>query len=117
MPLSEYLIHKLRYKIDWSDISFCNEMSEKFIEEHEDFIDFSRIICNPTKLSERFIDKYADELDWNLVVIHGDLSQNFMEKHYYKIENWRSISIKNITIDTPPKWLGYMYNNKHHYVN
>jgi hypothetical protein len=70
---------------DWYYISYCQTLSEKFIEKHSDKLDW-RDISWSQKLSEKFIEKHSNKIDWKQISQHQKLSEEFIRKHFDKID-------------------------------
>lgn len=59
--LSEGFMHDFRNKLDWIEISKYQVLSEKFIQEHKDYIHFNLLDCRDFSL--QFIKKYYSLLN------------------------------------------------------
>lgn len=95
-----------KYHAFWDEIS-CNNVSLKFMERFQDYInwdlvsksqidkisDFSFLskfqdklnwdtISQQASLTDKIIEKFAVNLDWDMVVTHQKLSPNIIEKYY-----------------------------------
>ena len=69
---------------DWWRISFCQKLSEQFIEKYLNKIDLETV-SECQVLSEKFIEKYSDKLDWIYISECQKLSEQFIKKHFDKI--------------------------------
>ena len=75
-------------KVDWHEISFSQqqELSENFIREFEDKVDWFFISCSQ-KLSENFIREFRDKVDWWGISRYQIISKNFIKEFRYDF--WR----------------------------
>ena len=69
--LSENLIRKFHYKVDWVFLSSYTKLSEDFIQEFQDKVHWYGIGVNQT-LSEKFILKYWNKLDHDYVILYQE---------------------------------------------
>lgn len=66
--------------------SLCErELSEDFMREYANYVDWFTISCTQT-LSESFIEEFIDKVDWDNIKEHQTLSDAFIEKHDSKFE-------------------------------
>ena len=83
---------------EYDDISQNKILSEDFIEEHADKVNWDYISIYQN-LSENFIEKHQDKVNWLYITIHQKLSENFIEKHQDKV-NWFGITmLQNLSED------------------
>ena len=68
----------------WSDVSSHVELSEQFIREYADKINWE-YISKYQKLSEQFIEEFKDEVHWENIIIKQSLNEQFIKKHWKKI--------------------------------
>ena len=90
---------------DWNDYKFYsnNILSEDFIREFKDKVDWSAI-CRYQKLSEEFIEEFQDKLYWKHISCYQELSVEFIKKFRHKID-WELLSCsKYIDEDTLRKF-------------
>ena len=78
-------------KEQWVDISAEQKLSEDFIREFKDYVDWGWISENQ-KLSESFIREFQDKVDWYWVSSHQKLSESFIREFQDKVD-WGRISI------------------------
>ena len=86
---SENLIRKFQDKVDWSEISRYQTLSEPFIREFQDRVDWNQI-SRYQKLSEAFIHRYRYKVNWNRISEYQVLSEPFILKHGSMV-NWEII--------------------------
>ena len=60
-------------------ISYCQVLSEEFIEKHSDKLDW-RDISWSQKLSEKFIEKHSNKIDWKEISEYQNLSEEFIKE-------------------------------------
>jgi hypothetical protein len=77
-------------KLDWSDISAYQTLSEPFIREFQDRLNWRSITLHQT-LSESFIREFQDRLDWYEISAYQTLSEPFMREFQNRL-NWPYIS-------------------------
>jgi hypothetical protein len=90
VSLTEPFIAKYKDILVWRSIITYHNLSEDFIEQNSDYIDWS-YLTSKQKLSENFIIKHSDKLNWNQMAYYQDLSESFIEQCADKL-NWSSIS-------------------------
>ena len=61
--------------INWNEISQYQELSEKFIEKHQDKVNRENI-----SWKQKLIEKYQDKVMWKNISAHQKLSEEFIEK-------------------------------------
>ena len=66
--------------IHWPWVCIYQNLSEAFIERHQDRVDWQEI-SHFQKLSEPFIEKFADRVDWESISACQRLSDSFIKKH------------------------------------
>ncbi len=88
--LSDKFIEEFKNGIDWGRISTIEKLSEEFIKEFKDKINWYCISSNQ-KLSEEFIREFQDKVDWFCVSTYQKLSENFIREFQNKV-NWLCIS-------------------------
>lgn len=70
--------------MDWDKKSEEPQLTEAFIEEHADRVNW-KIICNHQNLSEAFIEKFKDRVDWKIISCKQKLSEVFIMKYKAKL--------------------------------
>ena len=65
----------------------------EFLKQYKKF--FYALSYSNINLSEKFIEEYADKLDWNYLSFYQNLSESFVEKHLDKV-NFENYIIKHI---------------------
>lgn len=78
--IRRYRIELEKYYSFWSSICETQDLSEEFIEEFADKVNW-KVISYRQKLSRRMIEKYADKLDWKYMIANQKFDQKFIEKH------------------------------------
>jgi hypothetical protein len=84
-------IEKFQDKVNWSNISIGQKLSEEFIEKFQDKVNLV-FISRYQKLSEYFIEKFQDKVDWIKISIYQKLSESFIEEFQDKVD-WDYISM------------------------
>ncbi len=79
IKLSEDFIREFQDKLDWICVSYYQELSEEFIREFKNKVYWNNISYNQ-KLSEEFIKEFKDDVNWNIIYLNQELSFEFMEK-------------------------------------
>jgi hypothetical protein len=81
--------------MNWNCISIHQNLSEDFIREFKDKVDWINI-STYQKLSEKFIKEFKDYVDWNCVSTYQKLSKKFIKEFNLKIseDNWLYKSTK-----------------------
>ena len=122
------LIKEFQDKVNWSDISMYQKLSEEFIEKFQDKVNWHHISANQN-LSENFIEKFQDKVTWFHIGMYQKLSEKFIEKfqdnfHWYYIsssqklseefivKNWNKLHHRKIIIDQEsltPAFLCWLY--------
>ena len=64
---------------NWARLSLCESLTEDFIQEFKDKVDWTCISRYP-HLSEDFIRKFADRVDWYYISTYQYLSENFIRE-------------------------------------
>ena len=75
---------------NWARLSLCESLTEDFIQEFKDKVDWTCISRYP-HLSEDFIRKFADRVDWYYISAYQYLSENFIREFADKV-GWFWIS-------------------------
>ena len=75
----------------WIDISKRQNLSEEFMNEFQDKVNW-RLISTYQKLSESFIRKFQDKVDWHRISEWQDLSEDLIREFQDKVD-WYWISI------------------------
>lgn len=75
MPLTEAFIEKYSEYLNWTEVSWYQNLSEDFIEKNIDKISFINISARQ-KLSVEFIRKHKDKLDWHNISNSQVLSED-----------------------------------------
>lgn len=94
--LSERFIREFKDRVDWHWISRSQKLSEGFIEEFEDKVDW-KYISECQKLSESFIKKHKDKVDWQLISQNQLLSREFIIENS-RLLDWNSIGQNSETL-------------------
>jgi hypothetical protein len=79
-------------RVNWIFIS-GNKLSEEFIREFQDKVDWVRI-SKSQKLSESFICEFKDKVDWMYISGYQTLSDDFLNK-YKKNIDWEFYFYQN----------------------
>lgn len=83
--LSEYFMVKHSDKLTWEGISRYQDLTEEFIGRHKDTVSWSDItLCQ--ELSEEFILNHLDYIDWKNVAKFQKLSEEFLDKYGDKLD-------------------------------
>jgi len=91
--LSDEFFYKFKdYIKDWKSVSIFKKLSEKFMIDFSDKLDFEKISFHQN-LSESFIEKFSDRLNWLSLSVTQKLSESFIVK-YQDLIDWESISYK-----------------------
>ena len=64
---------------NWARLSLCESLTEDFIQEFKDKVDWFSISRYP-HLSEDFIRKFADKVDWYYISAYQSLSEDFIRE-------------------------------------
>ena len=64
---------------NWARLSLCESLTEDFIQEFKDKVDWTCISRYP-HLSEDFIRKFADRVDWYYISAYQYLSEDFIRE-------------------------------------
>ena len=88
--LTEDFIQEFKDKVDWICISRYPHLSEDFIRKFADRVDWYYISAYQY-LSENFIREFADRVAWDWIVKYQPLSEDFIREFRYKL-NWSYIS-------------------------
>lgn len=85
IKMSEKFIRRHRLELEkyyscWSQICEHQELSEPFIEEFKDKVNW-KVISYKQKLSKEMIHKYANKLEWRYIVANQKLDQKFIKDH------------------------------------
>ena len=75
---------------NWARLSLCESLTEDFIQEFKDKVDWICISRYP-HLSEDFIRKFADRVEWYYISAYQYLSENFIREFADKV-GWYWIS-------------------------
>jgi len=85
--LSENFMREFQDKINWNIISaYYHKLSENFIREFKDKLGWDYISMNQ-KLSENFIREFQNDVYWNYISEYQNLSKNFKEEFKYKLND------------------------------
>jgi hypothetical protein len=85
--LSEDFIREFQDRVDWNDISSNQKLSEGFIIEFQDKVDWF-LISGSQKLSEEFILKNIDRIDFRMILKNRQIKKPFKDKTlqcYYEL--------------------------------
>jgi len=88
--LSEEFIHEHKDLVDWEGISKYKKLSEEFIVEHKDLVHWEDI-SQYQQLSEEFIVGHKDLVDWLNISAYQQLSEEFIVE-YKDLVDWVFIS-------------------------
>ena len=88
--LTEDFIQEFKDKVDWTCISRYPHLSEDFIRKFADRVDWYYISAYQY-LSENFIREFADRVAWDWIVKYQPLSEDFIREFKDKV-NWNYIS-------------------------
>ena len=88
--LTEDFIQEFKDKVDWFSISRYPHLSEDFIRKFADRVDWYCISAYQY-LSENFIREFADRVAWGWIVKYQQLSEDFIREFKDKV-NWYYIS-------------------------
>ena len=88
--LTEDFIQEFKDKVDWTCISRYPHLSEDFIRKFADRVDWYYISAYQC-LSENFIREFADRVAWGWIVKYQQLSEDFIREFKDKV-NWNYIS-------------------------
>ena len=75
---------------NWARLSLCESLTEDFIQEFKDKVDWTCISRYP-HLSEDFIRKFADRVDWYYISAYQYLSEDFI-REFKDWVSWDAIS-------------------------
>lgn len=78
-------------KLNWAKIAQYQLLSIDFINEFIQFQlkDYLDIICKHQELSESFIHEHKENIDWELVLKHQNLSAEFIVDHASDIQFYK----------------------------
>ena len=82
--LSEDFIREFQDRVDWTLISKHQKLSEEFIREFQDRVDWEKI-SRYQRLSEKFIGEFKDKVDWEKISWNQKLSSQFLLEFKYYI--------------------------------
>jgi hypothetical protein len=88
--LSEEFIREHADKVDWYRISIYQQLSESLIRDYADKLTWITI-SRCQKLSESLIRDYADKVNWDCISVFQNLSEDFIREHADRV-NWDDIS-------------------------
>ena len=88
--LTEDFIQEFKDKVDWFSISRYPHLSEDFIRKFADKVDWYYISAYQS-LSEDFIREFQDRVAWDWIVKYQPLSEDFIREFKDKV-NWNYIS-------------------------
>lgn len=85
VKMSESFIRRHRLEMEkyyscWNSICEHQVLSEEFIEEFADKVDW-KAVSFKQKLSKEMIHKYANKVDWRYIVANQKLDQKFIKDH------------------------------------
>jgi len=84
-PLSEEFIEQNKDRVDWYWISMYQKLSEEFIERNSDLVDWMNISAFQ-KLSEEFIERNKYLVDWDCISEYQKLSEEFIERNRFRFD-------------------------------
>ena len=87
---------KDKVKFNWFRINIYHKLSEDFIREFKDYVDW-RWISEYQKLSESFIREFKDEVYWGYISMDQKLSEEFIREFkdkavWYRISEYQKLS-------------------------
>jgi hypothetical protein len=88
--LSEEFIREFKDFVNWGNISIHQKLSENFIREFKDNV-YWNYISEYQKLSESFIREFKNDIFWNDISQYQKLSEPFIKEFKDKV-NWNYIS-------------------------
>ena len=88
------MIRQYQKKIDWSLISWKQNLSEAFIREHQDKLAWGFVSSSQT-LSENFIREFQDKVDWPQISQEQQLSEDFIREFKDKVY-WSCIASSQV---------------------
>lgn len=65
-------------KVDWEEVSWRQDLTEKFIEKNLDKISWKYISASQ-KLTKKFIEKHAEEIDWAELYLNAKISDRVFD--------------------------------------
>ena len=85
--LSEQLIENNLNNLNINLICSYQTLSEDFIRKHVDIFNKTAwtSISKYQILSEAFIEEFSENVDWYMIFIHQKFSKTFLEKHYKRV--------------------------------
>ena len=94
--LSEEFIREFKDYVDWYFISSFQNLSEDFIREFKNYVTWLKISMYQ-QLSEKFIREFKDDVYWYEISLCQNLSENFISEHkeyvsWYNISNYQKLS-------------------------
>jgi len=75
-PLSEEFIREFADYVDWGFLAQRQRLSENLMRDFQDRISFNTI-CYHQRLSEEFIREFADRLNWFVIIQNQKVSDEF----------------------------------------
>ena len=77
---------QIHINVDWECISNNYALSENFMREFQDKINWNIISAYYHKLSENFIIEFQDKVYRRVILEYQDLSENFKKEFKHKIK-------------------------------
>ncbi len=118
--LSVQFFEKYYKHIWWNYCSAEQHLSDEFIQNHKDELNWNAISACDKGLSETFIEKYKDKVNWFWISNSQKLSEAFIAKHYKEV-NWYEISFYQALSETfiaifaeYVNWYALQFNRKIH---
>ena len=93
-------IRKDPNNVNWFEISAYYILSEDFIREFKDKVEWWNICLNRTILSENFSREFQDKIDWYYISCTQNLSKLFIYEFYDKVY-WSYLIKKHNFSDAP----------------
>ena len=93
--IKEFMGHIAAYS--WGTVSGCQKLSESFIREFQDKLDWMWISIYQ-KLSESFIIEFKEKIRWSYISENQILSEEFLLKHRDSLNYYCLVKNKNINI-------------------
>jgi hypothetical protein len=85
----------MKHNLDLSNTKYSEETLEKYINSFSGWDWYYISYCQV--LSEKFIEKHSDKLNWYEISFYQKLSEEFMKKHIDKIDIGCLTENKNIS--------------------
>ena len=80
-----YIANNANKDVDWSTLCMHMQLSEEFIEDFQDKVDWGNISYYQDNISEDFIAKFQDKIAWQFIAQRRQLSNEFIRKYLHKL--------------------------------